>query len=376
MGLAACSPKSAQNTPQQAPPEVLVTKVEARDMPISHEWVATLNGSTNVDIRARVQGYLVRQDYKEGMPIKTGDLLFEIDARPFQAALAQAKADLSRAQATAVNAALDEKRQLQLIKSNATSEAARDSAVQTSAAAKAAVEAAEAAVDQAQLNLDFCRITAPIDGIAGIATPGTGDLVGPSGTALTTISTVDPISVNFQLSEQDYLAVADRINQTLKTGTAAEGSPMRAPMLELILANGSVYPLKGMYTKINRQVDTRTGTIEIGSLFPNPDNLLRPGQFARVRAVTGVRKDAILVPARAVYEMQGTYLVAIVDAQGKAQIRPVAAAEQVGSQWIIEKGLQNGETVVVDGFLKVKSGMPVKAQPWQPAQPAQNGAAK
>jgi membrane fusion protein, multidrug efflux system len=364
MVLAACSQKSAQNSPQQAPAEVLVTKVNTSDVPIHHEWVATLDGSVNVNIQARVQGYLVKQAYNEGTPVKKGDLLFEIDARPFQAVLAPAKAALSSAQATAVNAALDEKRQNQLIKSSATSEATRDSAVQASAAAKAAVEAAEAAVEQAQLNLDFCHVTAPIDGIAGIAKPGIGDLVGPNGTALTTISTVDPIQVSFQLSERDYLFVAQRINENIKNQVAATPT---APTLELILANGTVYPLKGKYSKINRQVDSKTGTIEIGTLFPNPDNILRPGQFARIRALTSVRHGAILVPARAIYEMQGMFLAAIVDAQGKAQIRPVTATEQIGSQWIVEKGLQDGDTLVVDGFLKVKSGAPVNAKPWTPA---------
>ena len=365
IGGAACSRKPAQDTPKAEPVDVLVSKAEAKDVPISRDWVASLDGSANVDIRARVQGYLVKQAYKEGTQVKVGDLLFEIDSRPFQAALAQAKADLSKAQANAVNAALEEKRQLQMVKANATSEANRDSAVQASIAAKAVADAAEAAVQQAQLNLEYCRITAPIDGIAGMSNSGIGDLVGPSGVVLTTISTVDPIRASLQLGEQDYMRVAERISEVIKNGIPDN----RTPALELVLASGAVYPSKGDFDKINRQVNPKTGTIEIGTLFPNPGNILRPGQFARIRIVTGVRKGAILIPARAVYEMQGTFLAAIVDGAGKAQIRPVAATEQIGSQWVIEKGIQDGDTVIVDGLLKVRSGTPVNAKPWIPSQP-------
>ena len=246
-GLSACSPKKNPDAATATPPDVLVAEAVQRDTPILREWVSTLDGSANVDIRARVQGYLVRQHYKEGTLVKAGDLLFEIDARPFEAALAQAKADLSRLRASAVKAALDEKRENQMFASKATSEASRDAAVQASAAARAAVDAAQAALEQAQLNLEYCKITSPVDGIAGNAKPGVGDLVGPGGSELTTISSVDPINLSFQLSEQEYLKVAEKVNNAILAGTIETAEPS----LELLLADGSEYPHKGRFTKRN-----------------------------------------------------------------------------------------------------------------------------
>lgn len=365
-GLLACSPKKSPNTAAATPPEVYVTEVIQQDTPIRREWVATLDGSANVDIRARVQGYLTKQCYMEGTVVKAGDLLFEIDPRPLEAALAQAKADLAKAQAAAVNAAQEEQRQAQMFKSNATSTANRDSAVQNSAAAKAEVDARSAAVDQAQLNLEYCKITSPVDGIAGNALPGVGDLVGPGDTqALTTVSTVDPIKATFQLSEQEYIKVAERINEAL----LGEKANFRKSTLELILADESVLTQKGHFIKINRQVDAKTGTIEIGTAFPNVGNLLRPGQFARVRAVVKTKQGAILVPQRAVNELQGSYQVAVVGADGKVDIRSVKAAETVGSLWLIDEGLKPGDKVVVDGFQKVRQGAPVTALPWANTKP-------
>lgn len=346
------------------PPDVFVTEVVQKDTPVTREWVSTLDGSSNVDIRARVQGYLVKQCYREGTNVKTGDLLFEIDPRPFEATLAQAKADLAKTQAAAVKAGLDEARELQMFKASASSEANRDTAVQNNAAAKASVDAAKAAVDQAQLNVAYCKVTSPVDGIAGNAKPGVGDLVGP-GDTLTTVSTVDPINASFQLSEQEYMKVAEKISDAL----GSEKFETAEPTLELVLADGSVQKQKGRYTKINRQVDTKTGTIEIGTSFPNLGNILRPGQFARVRAVTRIKKGAIRVPQRAVNEMQGSCQVAVVGADGKVDIRPVKAGEVVGSEWVIDAGLQPGDKVVVEGFQKLKQGVTVNAKPWAGSQP-------
>ena len=365
VGLSACSPKQHPGAAAATPPEVYVTDVVQRDTAITREWVSTLDGSLNVDIRARVQGYLVKQCYKDGTLVKEGDVLFEIDPRPFAAALAEAKADLAKAKASAVKASLDEKREVQMFTSNATSEANRDTAVQNSAAAVAAVDAASAAVDQAQLNVEYCKITSSVTGIAGIAKPGVGDLVGPSDSALTTVSALDPIKVSFQLSEQEYMKAAEKINEALAAATVEN----RTPTLELVLADGSVHAQKGRYLKINRQMDTHTGTIEIGTLFPNLGNILRPGQFARVRAVVKVKKDAILVPQRAVNELQGNCQIAVVGADGKVDIRSVKAAEVIGSEWLIDEGIKAGEKVVVDGFQKVRQGCPVIATPWVDGKP-------
>jgi len=359
--------KKEEQTPKTAgPPEVLVADIVRQDVPIPREWVASLDGSTNVEIRARVQGYLVKQDYKNGSFVKAGDLLFEIDPRPFQAALEQAKADLLKAQAQQVNADLVEKRQTELFAKKVVSEADKDTAVQQNSAAKAAVGAAQAALDQAQLNLDFCRVTSSVDGVAGTAQPGLGDLVGPSGTALTTVSTLNPIKAIYQLSEQEYLKVAQRVNEAI--GANAQFRSKAA--LELILADNSVYPEKGSYDSINRQVDVRTGTIEITTLFPNPDNILRPGQFARVRAITGIEKDAILVPQRAVNEMQGIYEVGVVSPDGRASRRIVKVGPKVGSYWLISEGLNAGDKVIVEGLQKVRpdesGSCPVSAKPWTP----------
>ena len=360
IGISACSPKKSQSV-AAAPPEVFVTSVIQRDTPIQREWVATLDGSANVDIRARVQGYLVKQCYQEGTVVKAGDVLFEIDPRPLEAALAQAKADLAKAQASAVNAAQEEQRQAQMFKSNATSAASRDAAVQNSAASRAAVDAQSAAVDQAKLNLEYCKITSPVDGIAGNALPGVGDLVGPSDAkALTTVSTVNPINANFQLSEQEHIKVAEKINEALQGGAAHQGKST----LQLILADDSVLTQKGHFIKVNRQVNTQTGTIEIGTSFTNEGNLLRPGQFARIRAVVRTKLGAILVPQRAVNELQGSFQIAVVGADGKADIRSVKAAETVGPLWVIDEGLQPGDKVIVDGFQKVRQGAPVTALPW------------
>jgi membrane fusion protein, multidrug efflux system len=313
---------------------------------------------------ARVQGYLVKQAYREGTIVKAGDVLFEIDPRPFAAALAQAKAELATAQAQQVKAQLDEGRQVKLFASKAASEQDRDAAVQNNAAMKATVEAAKAAVEQAQLNLEFTKITAHVDGLAGIAKPGIGDLVGPGTGELTTISTIDPIKAVFQVSEQEYLSVAKDLNEAMAAGRAFQAT------LELVLADGSVYPEKGRFSKADRQVDTKTGTLRVEALFANPGNILRPGIFTRLRAIVEVKKGALLVPQRAVSELQGSYSVVVVGGEGKAEIRPVKVGERIGSLWVVEKGLKPGERVIVEGIQKVREGAPVVAKPWTAPAPA------
>ena len=346
-------------------PVVKVVPVETRDLPVTREWVASLDGSTNVEIRARVQGYLVKQNYSNGSFVKAGDVLFEIDPRPFQAAMEQAKADLLKAQAQQTNTNLVMNRQLELFAKKVVAESDKDTAVQQNAAAKATVEAAQAALDQAQLNLGFCKVLSAVDGVAGIAKPGIGDLVGPSGTAMTTVSTLNPIKANFQLGEQDYLRIAPRVNEWIKTGGGENSAP-----IELILTDDSVYPQKGKFDSINRQVDVRTGTIEISTLFANPGNILRPGQFARVRITTRIEKDAIIVPQRAVNEMQGIFQVGVVAPDGRASFRIVKVGTKTASAWVISEGLHPGDRVIVEGLQKLRpdasGSCPVDAQPWTP----------
>ena len=353
--------KPASATPP-APPEVMVTTVTQKDVPIFKEWLATLNGSVNVKVTARVQGYLVKQTYKEGSVVKEGDVLFEIDARPFEAAMAQANADLARAKATQINAENIERRQVQLFASKTVSEADRDTAVQNSAAAKAATLAAGAALDQAKLNVEYTKILSPVTGIAGIAIPGIGDLVGPSTGVLTQVSNVNPIKASFQISEAEYYEFAQELNEISQHGLPGEGRS------ELILADGSTFPEKGKISAVDRQIDQRTGTLRMDALFPNPGNILRPGFFAKLRAPIRVDNGALLVPQRAVTELQGGYQIAVV-ADGKAEIRPVVMGETVGSMWLVKSGLKPGETVIVEGLQKVRNGAPVVAKPWTPPAP-------
>ncbi|GLI33761.1 efflux RND transporter periplasmic adaptor subunit [Desulforhabdus amnigena] len=342
------------NVTAQTPPvpEVEVVTVTQKDVPVYSEWVGTTEGLVNAKIRAQVTGYLSRQAYKEGASVKKGDLLFEIDPRTFKAALDQAEAQLAIARARLGKTELDVKRYRPLAKESAISQEELDDAVQANLAAKAGVQAAEATVEQAKLNLSFTKITSPVDGIAGSANAQVGDLVGPTQTGdLTTVSTVDPIKVYFPISEQEYMALA---RDLAKTGAKAD---IERPKLDLILADGSVYPYKGEFSFAERQVDVKTGTIRIAALFPNPGDILRPGQFGRVRAVTDTKKGAIMVPQRAVMELQGSYQVAVVGPENKVSIRSVKAGERVDSLWVITSGLQPGERVIVEGLQKVKEGM-------------------
>lgn len=355
----------AQTQPPAAP-EVQVMTVVQKDMPVYSEWVGTTEGLVNAKIRAQVTGYLAKQDYQEGASVKKGDLLFEIDPRTFQASLAMARAQLAQAKARLGKTELDVKRYRPLAKESAISQQELDDAVQANLAAKAGVQAAEAVVEQASLSLGFTKITSPVDGIAGSANAQIGDLVGPTQTGeLTTVSTVDPIKVLFPISEQEYMGMARKIADAgAKSG--AKGDDARQSDLELILADGSVYPHRGKFSFAERQVDVKTGTIRIAVVFPNPGNILRPGQFGRVRAVTDTRKGAIMIPQRAVTELQGSYQVAVVGADHKVSIRSVKTGERVETLWVISSGLSAGERVIVEGIQKVKNGMLVNPKVVEP----------
>lgn len=341
-------------------PEVEVATVVQKDLPVYSEWIGTTEGLVNAKIRAQVTGYLARQAYKEGASVKKGDLLFEIDPRTFKAALDLAEAQLAIAKAKLGKTQLDVKRYRPLAKESAISQQELDDAVQADLAAKAGVQAAEANVEQARLNLSFTRITSPVDGIAGSANAQIGDLVGPSQTGeLTMVSTVDPIKVYFPISEQEYMVL---IRGVPKSGAMPEAARQK---LDLILADGSVYPYKGEFSFAERQVDVKTGTIRLATLFPNPGNVLRPGQFGRVRAIMDVKKGAIMIPQRAVIELQGSYQVAVVNPDNKVNIRSVKTGERVENLWVISSGLQPGERVIVEGIQKVKEGMLVSPKPVQ-----------
>ena len=355
--LSACS-KPGQGKPSFGPPEVLVTEVLQQDVPVIKEWIGSLDGSVDADVRARVSGYLVSQNYQEGRLVKTGDLLFQVDPTIYEAALEQAKAALAQAKANQLQTDQAEKRTLELFAQRVESAQDRDNAVQQNDAAKAAVKAQEAAVRQAEINLEFTRLTAPVTGIAGIANVNIGDLVSPTDAQpVTSISTVDPIKAYFQISEQDYL----KAQQSLERDSTGK---ILAPPIELILADDTLYAEKGKFSAVDRQVDAQTGTIRLAALFPNPENVLRPGQFVRVRLTVRTRHGALVVPQRAVNQLQSSYEVAVVGPDNKAQVRSVKVGELFGSLWVIEDGLKPGERVVVEGLRKVRDGEPVKPVPW------------
>jgi membrane fusion protein (multidrug efflux system) len=350
-----------REVPVASPPlKVLVLTASPRDVPIYQQWIGTLDGYPNAQIRAQVTGYLMKQDYAEGSHVKQSDLLFEIDPRPFQAALDQASAKLEQDQAMLGKTELDVKRDAPLVKQRAVSQEELDNVVHANLMAKAAVAADKAAVESARLNLSFTRITSPVDGIAGTAQAQIGDLLGPGSAVLTTVSTIDPIRAYFSISEQSYLAFCHQFTN------AAERAASRGEMeLQLILSDGSTYPASGKWLFTSRQVDVNTGTLQIAGLFPNPDYILRPGQYALVRAKIETRHGAILLPQRAVMELQGSYQVATVDAQNKAHIQSVQVGEQVGNDWLIEKGLAPNDRVVAEGTQRVKEGTVLDPQPYK-----------
>jgi RND family efflux transporter MFP subunit len=335
-------------------PEVEVASVVQKDVPIYSEWVATLDGYVNAQIQAQVPGYIVQQTYKEGSFVRKGQLLFQIDPRPFQTLLDQANAQLAQAQAQLGKTEMDVDRDTPLAKERAIAQSQLDNDVQANKAVKAAVKAAEAQVEQAQLNLDFTNVKSLVDGIAGIAQVQIGNLVNPT-TVLTSVSQINPIKAYISISEQEYLHYAERINAETQKEVPTDGPPF-----DLILADGSVYPYRGTGLLTNRQVDITTGTIQVICSFPNPRNLLRPGQFGRLRAAPNVRRDALLVPQKAVSELQGTYQLAVVGGDNKVSIRAVNVGDRVGPMWIVESGVKPGELVIVEGLQKVQNGSTVK----------------
>lgn len=350
------APEAAQ------PPTVEVALVTQADVPIYHEWIGTLDGLVNATIRAQVTGYLLAQDYREGDTIKKGDLLFEIDPRPFQAVLDQANGQLAQTEARLGKTELDVKRYAPLVKDRAISQEEYDDAVQANLEAKAAVLSAKAQVEQAQLNLGFTRIISPIDGIASIAKGQIGDLVGPTTGELTMVSTIDPIKAYYNVTEQAYINFAKLFS---KENDRTER--LKQLEIQLIMADGSVYPQIGKIYAPDREIGPTTGALRLEALFPNPDGALRPGEFVRVRVKFDTKHGALMVPQRAVSELQGAYQVAVVDADNKAHIEPVRVGERSGSLWIIEQGLESGQRVVVEGLQKIRDGVTVNPTNFAPA---------
>jgi len=341
-----------------SPPTVQVTEVIQKDVPVQQEWVGTLDGMVNAQINAQVAGYLVKQNYKEGEQVKKGQLMYEIDPRTFKASLDEAKGNLARQQAVLKTAQLNLARIKRLLPEKAVSVRDRDNAVGHEASAQADVLVAEAAVETAQLALGFTKITSPIDGVAGISKAQLGDLVGPGtpNNQLTSVSQIDPIRAYLGLSEQQYLQFA---REKENRGGQSESIP-----LELILSDNTTYPHGGKFYFADRQVDASTGTIQVAVLFPNPEKLLRPGQYARIRAVIKTIPDALLVPQQAVTQLQTKYQVAVVNADNTVDIRIVNPGERIGSLWVINEGLQPGDRVIVEGLQKVRQGMKVDPKPF------------
>jgi RND family efflux transporter MFP subunit len=392
---AGCTRATTSAAGSPPPPEVEVVPVEQRDVPIYHEWIGTLDGLVNAAIRAEVTGYLLTQDYSEGSFVRKGQSLFEIDPRPFNAALAQAQGQLAQAKGQLAQAKaqlaqsqaqldqsmasqkrtqLDVDKYTPLAEQKAVTQQDLDNAVQNNVAAKAqieaskagvetakaqieastaAVESAEAAVDAARVNTDFTHLVSPIDGVAGQAQVQVGNLVNPSSGVITTVSTLDPIKGNFTVGEQEYLSL-----------TRAGGSDLAKLQLQLILADGSTYPHKGKFFFADRQVDQNTGAIQLTGLFPNPGNRLRPGQYGKVRAAIGTNAGALLIPQRAVTELQGGYQVAVVDSANKVGIRTVKLGDRIGSMWIVTEGLKPGERVVAEGIQQARPGAQVSPKPF------------
>jgi membrane fusion protein (multidrug efflux system) len=355
----ACSKGAA--APPPAPATVAVVEVVAQDVPLRMTWVATLDGYVNAKIQPQVTGYLVNQTYVEGSYVKKGDVLFEIDPRPFQAALDQARGQKAQADAQLGRATLDVERDIPLAESRAIARSQLENDIQTKLAAVAAVDSAKAAVKTAQLNLEFTKVRSLTDGIAGIARGQLGDLVGPS-TLLTSVSRLDPIKAYVAVSEREYLQFVGGLDGAAEARPFPNGD---AP-LDLLLENGTVYPHPGKFVLADRQVDPATGTIRIAAAFPNPGNILRPGQFGRVRATIAVKHGALVVPQRAVTELQGSYQIAVVDKDDKVEIRLVKVGARVGTMWVIEDGVTAGEKVVAEGVQKVRDGVAVKPVPFQP----------
>jgi len=358
--LSSCT--RTQANPAPAPPIVETTEVVQRDVPIYSEWVATLDGYVNAQIQPRVSGYVIKQDYKEGSVVKRGQILFEIDPRPFKAALDQAKAQLAQAEAQLGKATQDVERDKPLARERAIAQSQLDTEIQAKLGAQAQVQAAQANVEQAELNMEWTKVTSLVSGIAGIAQVQIGNLVAPS-SVLTSVSQVDPIKAYFTVSEQEFTD----FHRRFPTQASVEEQRKRIP-LELLLADGKVYEQRGTIYFADREVNPATGAIRIAGVFPNPNNLLRPGGYGRVRASVNTRNGALLVPQRAVIELQGSYQVVVVGDDNKVSIRPVNVGERVGKLWIVNEGVKPGERVVVEGQMKVRDGAPVKPVPVESAK--------
>jgi RND family efflux transporter MFP subunit len=355
--LTSCAKK--QGGPQVVGPmPVTVATVEQRDVSLYGDWVGTLDGFVNAQIQPQVSGYMIKQDYREGSVVQSGEVLFEIDPRPFQATLDQTEGQLAQARAQLELAEINVKRDTPLAEAHAIAQSQLDNEIQQQAAQGAAVRTTEANVEQARLNLGFTKVRSLVTGIAGRAQMQVGSLVGQS-TGLTTVSQVNPVKVYFSISEQEYLGLSGRVKAGGKADLLRSGNSIP---LQLTLGNGNIYPYKGQIVFVDRQVNPQTGTIQIAGSFPNPQNLLRPGQFGRIKAETEVRHDALLIPQRAVNELQGSYQVAVVDSNNTVQIRNVALGPQLGSHLIITSGINPNERVVTEGVSKLKDGMRVSPQ--------------
>ena len=365
--LVGCSRKAPQAGPPAA--EVLVTTVQPRDVPRVLERVATLDGFINANINAQVQGYIISRDYKEGSVVKKGDLLFQIDPRPFEAALAQAKGTLAKDQATQAKTDADEKRAVDLFNKKVISDQERDTAIAAAGSSRANVEADQAAVKQAELNLGYTKITSPIDGIAAIATAQVGDLVGPSTGTLTSVSQLDPIKAVVTAGEGPFTDFVSR-----HPDPDERQRYVNSLEFELILGDGKVYPEKGKFYALDRNLDPKTGAIRYEVTFPNKGNNLRPGQFGKVRFVADMKKGAMVVPQEAVNELQGSFQVAVVDQDNKVSIRPVKMGERIDAWWEVTDGLKPGDRVVVQGVQKAREGSTVMPKEWTPpSSPAPAG---
>lgn len=357
--FAGCSRKTPPAGP--AAPEVLVTTVAPRDVPRVIERVATLDGLVNANISARVSGHIISQNYQEGSVVKKGDLLFQIDSRPFDQALQQAKANLAKAQASQMKADADEKRALDLFGKKVISPQERDTALQSAAAGRADVEAANAAVKQAELNLEYTKITAPIDGVAGFVNAQVGDLVSPTSPPLTTVSQIDPIKAVVTAGEGPFTDFISR-----HPDPDERSAYVKTLEFDLILGNGNTYPHKGKFFALDRSLDVKTGSIRYEVTFPNPGNQLRPGQFGKVRFVADQKKGALVVPQEAVTELQGNFQIAVVDEANKVSIRPVKMGERIGALWEIADGVKPGDRVIVQGLQKAREGSTVTVKEWTP----------
>ena len=355
--LMSCSQKRAPES--SGPVTVTVAAVQSENVTLTRTWVGLLNGFQNAEVRAQVTGYLLTQDYKEGATVGAGEVLFTIDPRPFEAVLAQAQADLLQKEAQARLAQITLDRQTQLFKTQVISQQEFDTFTTNAQAAAAAAQAAQANVQAAQVNLNYCTIRAPFAGVVGKAQAQIGDLVGPGGSAtvLTQISQLDPIKAIFSITESEYLQAAPLISHLMAMDRSA-----RKAEVTITLADGDVYPHKGYFDFVNRQINTATGSIQVETLFPNPDNLLRPGLFARVTAPVQVLEGALVVPQQSVAEQQGSHFVVVVDAQNRVAVVPVEVVTAHGAGLVVQGSLKAGDQVVVDGIEKMRPGMVVNPQ--------------